>query len=220
MSPFVHISRRALRRFKDCVLLAASFVVAACMVGCKPEERVTNYKPFFTGIEGARFGGQGPVVAESDRAPPNLPWDRGAIDLSEGAEAGTGSGLILHNPDGSRRLVLASPMHVMRLLERLLDDQEDQLIIDQLFSERTLQEFAGSGKGPQQAVEYLRQHRRDIAVLFARMPLAENSPTVIVDQPGDRVWVIRLTGRPSENLRFTRLWVRLERGRWKFMWVN
>lgn len=217
-SPATRLRRRSRRGWCARIGRAASVVFAGSvtLAGCRSEERVVHYKPFFAGLDGAQFGGQAPVISDENRVRPAMPWD----PASDQPDQIAGNRLIVDNPDGSRRLVLASPLHVMRLLELLLDDEQDRLIIEQLFSERTVAEFGGEGKSVQQAVDYLRQHRRDIAVLFARMPLAENSPTVIVDQPGDRVWIIRLTGRPAENLRFTRLWVRLERGQWKFLWVT
>ncbi len=193
--------------------LAAGALLA--LLACESDDRVVRYKPFFTGLEGANFGDQAPVVGDRATTP-----RREAKQPEAASEPEFENKLFTLNLDGSKRLVLASPLHVMRLLELLLDEGEDKTIADQLFSEKTRLEFGGTAESAVQAVDYLHQHRRDIAVLFARMPLAENSPTVIVDQPGDRVWVIRLTGRPAEGLRFTRLWVRLESGKWKFMWVT
>lgn len=181
------------------------------LAACESDQKVIEYKPFFTGLEGAEFGGQQPVVNR------DLPAG-GAVDAAEIDEAQ--NKLVVENPDGSKRLILASPLHVMRLTELLLNEGHDQLMIDQLFSEKTLLEFGGPDRSAQQAVDYLREHQRDLSILFARMPLAENSPTVIVDQPGDRTWIIRLTGKPAEGLRFTRLWVRMEHGKWKFLWVT
>ena len=50
--------------------------------------------------------------------------------------------------------------------------------------------------------------------------MAERTPTVIVDQPGDRQWVLRLTGQASENVKFKVVGVRQEMGMWRLEWLR
>ncbi|MBX3402579.1 MAG: hypothetical protein KF699_04105 [Phycisphaeraceae bacterium] len=188
----------------------ATFAAALCAVlfaaaGCATEERVTSYRPFLTGVSGAQFGQQ-PV---SGRAPTS----------ASNADPGDGR-IVIENPDGSRTLLCRTVRALMSHLERELDEGNTDVILKQLISRRTLEEFDRRGESPRAIVDFLQKHRRDIAVLFARMPMAERSPTIILQQPGDNVWILKLTGAAAEDTRFTRLWVVMERGSWKFYWVT
>lgn len=181
-----------------------TFLCLASLTGCKNEETVTRYKPFFTGLSGAEFNTQpvGSTAGYSD--PTSNPDGRNVIE----------------NPDGSRVLVCKSVRSLMTHLERELDAENGSIIIEQLISRRTLEEFEGRGESPQAIIDFLTKHRRDIAMLFARMPMAERSPTVILKQPGNGVWILEVTGAAAEDLRFTKLWAVMERGNWKFYWVT
>lgn len=190
-----------LRRAMRSALLCAGPLVAACAT----EERVTSYRPFLTGISGAQFGQQ-PVTGN---APPPGPLG----DPADGR-------IVIENPDGSRTLLCRTVRALMTHLERELDEGNTDVILKQLISRRTLEEFDRRGEPPGAIVDFLQKHRRDIAVLFARMPMAERSPTVILQQPGDNVWILKLTGAAAEDTRFTKLWVVMERGSWKFYWVT
>lgn len=181
-------------------------VAAACaMVSCATEERVISYKPFLTGVAGAEFGQQ-PVVPGS---------------VPAGAQGDPADGrIVIENPDGTRTLLCRTVRAVMTHLERELDEGNTDIILAQLISRRTLEEFERRGEPATAITDFLQKHRRDIAVLFARMPMAERSPTIILQQPGDNVWILKLTGASAEDTRFTKLWVVMERGSWKFYWVT
>jgi len=109
---------------------------------------------------------------------------------------------------------------LMTALEHCLDTGEDDLIIDQVISDMTRQEYRGRSEDPRAVLKFLRFHRKDLALLFARMPMAEHTPTVILEQPGDRMWTLRLTGAAAKDLELTKLWARLEQGNWRFVWVE
>ncbi len=186
--------------------LAAAFGLALLVLAaCTPQERVTQYKPFFTGLSGAQFNTQ-PVDAESSSYADPTATPDGRI--------------VINNPDGSRTLLCRSVRSLMSHIERELDEENSDIIIKQLISKRTIEEFEGRGESPAAIIDFLQKHRRDIAMFFARMPMAERSPTVILKQPGNGVWVLQLTGAASEDIRFTKLWVVMERGSWKFYWVT
>jgi hypothetical protein len=185
--------------------LAGALVLAA--VGCAPQERVTRYRPFFTGIQGADFTAE-PVNASAGLVDPTaVPEDK----------------IILTRDDGSRVFIARSPRHVMQHVETLLNEDDpasDQILLDQLVSEKTHEFYRTQGKDPLAFVADLHARRKDVARTFARMPMGEHSPTVLIDQPGDRVWVLRLTGAAAEDIAFTRVWFRMERGQWKLMWMR
>jgi hypothetical protein len=69
-------------------------------------------------------------------------------------------------------------------------------------------------------VAFLKKRRRDIAVLFSRMPFAERTATVIMDKQGRNLFRLRLTGQAKQDTRFTELWTEFEKGQWKFVWVR
>lgn len=187
-----------------CGLLAA----LSLLPGCQPEERVLRYKPFLTGVAGAQYAGpQGRPVNPNDgyTDPTRLPADqKSVIELA----------------DGSKVLVSKNLRQMMSHLEQCLDSGEDELLLDQVISEKTKEEYRGKGKDPIEVVRFLKRNRKDIAKLFARMPMGEYTPTVILDQPGDKTWIIRLTGAPAQGMKFTKLWARLEQANWRFVWVE
>lgn len=179
-------------------------IVIALLAACSTDEKVTRYKPFFTGLSGAEFNTD-PVATGSGQSDPTTAPD---------------GRIVIDNPDGSRTLLCRSIRSMMTHMERELDEGNDAIIIEQLISKRTLEEYENRGESPAAIIEFLQKHRRDIAMMFARMPMAERSPTVILKQPGDGVWILQLTGAAAEDLRFTKLWAVMERGSWKFYWVT
>lgn len=183
---------------------ALLFTLAIGLAGCKTEEKVVNYKPFFAGLSGAEFA-TAPVEKDTGRAAP----------VASGEAT-----IVIEEPDGSKRLVAYSPRHVMLHVENCLDEQQDELFLRDMVDDQAKEHFRTTGKDPMEFVKRLRKHRKDIAKLFARMPMAENSPTVIIDQPGNRTWVITLTGKPAEGLVWTRLWVRNNMGQFKLLWID
>lgn len=177
-------------------------------VGCTPEEKVTRYKPFFSGIGDAQF----------NTAPVNP--NTGAIDPTA---VNPETELVVEADDGARIFRAPSPRAVMSHVEALLDEntpEGDQAMLDQLVSEQTIAHYRKENKNPMDFIRELRARRKDVARTFVRMPMAQHTPTVIVDQPGDNVWCIRLTGAAAKDLRYTKLWVRLEKRQWKLMWLS
>lgn len=182
--------------------------LAAVLCACESEPKVTHYRPFFTGIGGAEFATP-PVNPDKDFVDPT----RVAPDAK----------LVVEHEDGTRTYSAPSPRIVMAHLEALLDENSevgDQELLEQIISEKTKQHFREKGKDPMEYIAALREARKDIARFFARMPMGEQSPTVLIDQPGDNTWIIRVTGAAAKGLRFTRLWTRLEGTQWKLMWID
>jgi hypothetical protein len=185
-----------------------SLLLLALLTACAPEERVTQYKPFFTGIAGAEFAGQEPVRPSGDRRDPLSPGDVKTV---------------IEHEDGTKTYLARVPLHLMAHVENLLDensDEADAALLEQLVDIRTKEHYRSQGKDPAEFVRGLHRRRKDIAKLFARMPMAENSPTVLVEQPGDRMWVIRLTGQAAEDTRLRELWVRFDLGQWRLVNVR
>ena len=175
---------------------------------CAPEEKVVRYKPFFAGLEGAEFSGQKPVLND----PKVRPNDPTASKPDEK--------IVIENKDGTVTLVSRCPKHVMIHLEHFLDADEDDVLVEQVLSDETKEYFRKQGKDPHEYIKELKESRKDIAIFFARIPAAEHTPTVLVDPVGNKTWRIRLTGRPAEGLKYTRLWVKPEGGIWKLVWLD
>lgn len=179
---------------------------AATLAACEAETRITKYHPFFANMPDARTGQ--PPVGGRDTAftdPGAVPDDR----------------TIIKNRDGSVTLVSKSVRQLMRHLERTLDDgKQDDLIFEQLIAEETKKYIRSEGTDPKEYVAYLHECRRDIGLFFARMPVGEHSPTVVFEPTGDKQYCVRLTGASANGVRFTKLWVALEKGTFKLLWLS
>lgn len=184
---------------------ALAVVTVAVLPGCQPEEKIVRYKPFFSNVSGAQFGDMKPVNPNAGYVDPTVVSD---------------NRIEIRNPDGSRRLIAKSVQHMLVHLTRCLDDGEHRLLLDQVVSQKTKDHYREMKKDPMELVEWLNADRKEVARTLARMPLAEHSPTVILEQPGDKTWVIKVTGAAARDLKYTRLWTRLEEGNWKFMWLE
>lgn len=188
---------------------AARLTLPAFLVffaACASEEKVVRYKPFLTGIEGATFNQQ-PVLADQ-RVTPIRP------------DSIADNRIVIDNPDGSTTLISRSPQHVMLHVERCLDENLDDLLLQQIVAEQTKTYYRAQGKDPTQFIELLHQRRKDIAKLFARLPQGEHSPSALLRQLPDRTWRIDLTSGYAKDLHWTRLWLQMERGQWKLLWLD
>jgi hypothetical protein len=189
--------------------LAAGMIAAFVQGGCSPQERVTSYKPFFTGVGGAEFGGQAPVDPLSGRRDPTV----------TPPEFKT----IIEHDNGTKTYLTPSPAILLAHVEALLDEgtpEADKALLEQLIDEKTKDHYRTHGADPAEYITYLHQNRKQIAKTFARMPMAEHTPTVIVEQPGDRQWVLHLTGQASEGVKFREVWVRQDMGMWRLEWLR
>lgn len=183
------------------------------IAGCAEDEKVTRYKPFFAGMEGAEYSGLKPVVSAREASDSGV---QAALD----EQAATG---VIEHPDGRREFITTSVSLLTRHLETLLDENtpaSDKELLEQLIDERTKRHYESEGKPPEQYVRWLQKNRKDLAKMFARMPMGERTPTVIVRQPGDNTWVIILTGQATRGVKFTELWVRQDMGRWRLVNVK
>jgi hypothetical protein len=188
------------------IALAASAIGLLLAPACQNDEKVIKYHPFLANLPdaktqtkpvGDRFGGK---FADPTAVPDNK--------------------IVIEKPDGQKILIARSVRQMMTHVEQTLDDGDEVLLYEQVISQETKEQYRAKGKDPLQIIDYLKEHRKQIAVLFSRMPFAEQSPNVILEQPGDKVFLIRLTGLAAKDTEFTRLWAKMEKGNWKFLWVD
>lgn len=183
-------------------------VAALALVGCEPETRVVRYDPFLARLPGAVGGeapiGSGPVVDSLTPTPELAPEE-----------------LVVRQPDGRVRLVSTQIRHVMVHTFTCLRDNQWDLLYDQVVSQRTKEHFAQEHEDPRRHIlTFLKEHEDDISTLFARMPNAEKSPAVRLTRVERNMFKLALDNASTRGLRFTTLWISMERGQWKLVWVS
>jgi hypothetical protein len=183
---------------------AGPLVLVLLLAACQPEEKLIRYKPFLGNLKDAET-----------QTPPVEPAGSGASVPTAG---GDDQLLIRENPDGSKTVYSRSGLQLMANIQQLLRDGEDKLFAEQVLSEITRQEFLERGLRPEEAFRTLKGHEKDIAKLFARMPLGEHSPNVNMEPIGRNIFRVRVTGRSREDLEWTGFDMSLEKGNWKLRW--
>jgi hypothetical protein len=211
-------------------LVGALGCVALLLAACKPEEKIVNYKPFFSGLEGAET--QTPGVFEKPAskepaAPSAKPGTASADGRTPEQVNEDAAKLQVTNPDGSITLISKNGLQLMRHIERCLGEGDARLFAEQVLSAETAREFRERGKDPREALAMLMPHQRDIGKLFSRLPLGEHSPNVILETVGRNVWRVRIddqaafamrdrtTGTPAKYRGFDMV---LENGNWRLRW--
>ncbi|MFN7396232.1 MAG: hypothetical protein ACK5UW_04705 [bacterium] len=122
---------------------------------------------------------------------------------------------------GREVLVLESPHQAIFNLGRLLNDPaSDGMLLEQLISETTKKRMVADGGTPEDAVVFLRENTQDIQDLLRRMPFAEQSMDVSMEKQGGGVYCFRLRKGPARGLRYDSVWLALENGKWKWVWVT
>jgi hypothetical protein len=144
--------------------------------------------------------------------------------ITDPAEARAARETLFRQDDrGREQLVLESPRHAVANLSRLLampPEESDDLLLAQLISNATKRRMVEDGGQPADAVAFLRENSADIRDLLRRMPFAEQSLDVELMQQGRNIYQLRLRRSPSRGLKFDSVWVTLEGGQWKFLWIT
>jgi hypothetical protein len=182
---------------------AITLVGAIGVASLSCQERITKYKPFLTGVEGAKM--QTAPVVETGPA------------IAAGEEsAGT---LVRENDDGSVTLISKSGRQLMAHIQRTLAEEEKEQFTEQVLSEITRGEYFERGLDPGEAFDRLRKHQKDISKLFSRMPMGEHSPNVLMERVSRNVFRVRVTGQAKKGLdRWTGFDMVLEKGNWRLRW--
>lgn len=184
---------------------ACALALLAGLGACQREEKIINYKPFFAGLEGVSGPG-----APSGRA------DRGMLREADEAELS----LVRENPDGSKTLILRNGRDLIFHIRSTLAEEEVDLFTGQVLSRVTHDEFIERGRDPAEAFWMLKKREQELAKLFARMPMGEHSPSVLVERIGHNLFRVRLTGQSSKGLDGWRGFdMVLEEGKWRLRWM-
>lgn len=181
-------------------------LAAACVAGASCQERIVNYKPFLTGIEGATT--QTPAVSDGS----------GRVAIEAASEEDDFS-LVRKNDDGTVTLIAKSGRQLMSQIQRTIAENEKEQFTEQVLCEATRAEYHQRGLDPIQAFDQVKKHHKEIAKLFSRMPLGEHSPNVVMEPIGRNMFRVRVTGQSKKGLeRWTGFDMVFEKGNWRLRW--
>jgi hypothetical protein len=183
------------RRSRQCMCVLVS-LAAMSLVACKPETKVVNYKPFFTGLENAQHG-EAPVVGQRSKGLD--PRAGAAAPRADGGEFDAGRNEVVY-PDGTVTLVMRTPGQLMAQIERLMAEEDEVLFAEQVLSAATRADFAARGVEPTQALAMIHERRADVRRLFRQLPLAENTPQAIYEVIGPNIFRLRVTGTAARAI--------------------
>jgi hypothetical protein len=181
-----------------------SILLLGLLGGCQPEERLVRYKPFMAGLDKVQT--QTPAV---------IP--QGPVSAAEVSD----DKLIVENPDGTVRLISRSGLQMMAHIRRLLAADDADLFTQQVLSRLTRDEYTARGLDPREGFKTLKEREKDILLLFARMPMGEHSPNVVMEPIGRNFFRVRVTGDSRKGLgRYTGFDMILEEGNWRLRWFH
>lgn len=203
---------------------AAMLACAGLVIGaCETEDKIVRYKPFFTNIQDAVTATPAVGVESGEAATRSYSGD-GTISTDEPVDpakiAESYYDRMAKLPEHMVKLDAGDIGTLIRHIRWTLDEDKDQILIDQLFAEDLLTELRSRRQDPEDYVDWLHENRRDIEAMLARMPMAERSPTVLYEQTGRRQYRVRLTGAAERGVKFTQLWVAMERGKYRLLWIS
>ncbi len=190
--------------------------------GCV-EKRVVAVRGNLQSLSGASGGYE--LGADADR-PPSKDFESALAKSDESAgrsapgEPIEGRPLRRMMPDGSVLLISRSPRHVMIHLFETLRDEEDELLLNQVISNRLREEYEERGKDPAMIVRELRRERQEIVKLMTAMPMAEQTPGALMRTTGRNVFEVTAPGGPALDQKFKRLSVVIEKGSFRLLSIS
>jgi hypothetical protein len=172
------------------------------LASCSNEEKVVQYKPFFTGLKDAQFA-TAPIGSD------------GGYTTPTGRDEGNG---ISTDAEGKTILRAASVRQLIIHIQKTIVEDDADVFAAQVLSRSTREEFMARGLDPREAFDWAIARRDELGRLFARMPMGEHTPSVVSRKLGRNLQRIEVTGQAAEDLTYTGLDVVLEAGAWKLRW--
>lgn len=126
--------------------------------------------------------------------------------------------LVRTEPDGKKTLIAKTGRQLMVHIYKTLDDNKPELFVDQVLSDVTKQEFYARGYDPVEAFKELQRRREDIDTLFARMPMGESTPGVILSKVGKGTLRLEVEGMAARDLKWAGMDMVLEKGNYRLRW--
>lgn len=174
------------------------------LAGCV-EERVVYNNPFLGRIPGAQSGT--PVSAPKGA--------RTDTRFDPKSDPGT---LRVEHPDGSITLVAKTGQQLFRHLMTTLREDDPDLFVDEVLSERTRQEYYDRGIDPSQAFVTIKEREADLNKLYRALPMGEFTPGIFAEDLGDRTRRVALYGKEAQGLAWNGFDMVLEKGNWRLRW--
>lgn len=180
-----------------------AIVGAACLAmgACEPEERVISQHGLLTGLPGAE-----------SRTPTTAP--RASANVGAPIE----HRIRIEHEDGSVTLIANSAKDVLIHVVATLKDEEEELFVEQVLSEKTKQEFYDRGYDPVWAYRELKRRERDVRRLYSAMPFGEFTPGLRLQPLGRNEFRVKVP--PGKDLPWSFLDVIIEHGQWKLRWFG
>lgn len=158
-------------------VIVASLLAAGSLTGCEMERRVLKVHGPLVGLPGAVGGEQtqAPLVPR-DATPISAGYDPINNPANYATTGEVDAGLRIRQPDGSARLVSRNPRELLLHLRTTLMNEEYSLLVEQLLSDRTIDEYRRRGLSVTAAEAFFRRHREDVLRLIGEFPMGELTP--------------------------------------------
>ncbi len=186
----------------------AVILIALALAGCT-ETRIIHNRPMLSGLPGSNTGME--ITAPRNAPPPPL----AGIDAT--AEGASGlPRLVTEDRDGNRTLIIRSGNDLIHHITWTLEAGERDLFASQILSRITQAEYRERELDPRGAFDELKKRERALRLLFARMPLGEFTPGMVMKPVGNHVY--RLQVKPDSRLFYTGMDIVSEGGMWRLRW--
>ncbi len=172
----------------------------ALQVACEQETRVIRRNPPLANLPGAISSG--PVVG-------------GPVGYADPTRAT--SGLVTTHADGSKTLHAKTGRHLMAHIYTTIRDDQPELFVTQVLSERARRAYEARGLDPAQAFDDVKGRRADFERLVRAMPQGEFTPGVFLKRVDDKVRRFEVTGKHAEGLAWSGIDMAMEKGEWRLV---
>jgi len=183
--------------------LASRLALAVALgfsAGCVEEKIIRNH-PFMSGIPGA--------VTNQTVTP---------IEGAGPPDTASADSLVKETPEGKKVLVAKTGRQLMVHIFNTLKNNDADLFVDQVLSEATKSEFYARGLNPREAFRELQRREEDIDLLFARMPMGEATPGVILSNVGKGTLRLMVGGMAARDLPWAGFDMVMEKGNFRLRW--
>lgn len=189
--------RPAARRTAASILALAGVLLAA---GCV-EERIISRRGLISSLPGAKS---------------NIPDDRVArqADILRTPNRG----IRQTDEDGNVTLYAKSVQHLMTHLVHAIQNDERDLFVEQILSEKTRDEFRFRGYDPATAFDEIVRRQRDVFTLFNTMPFGERTPGLMLEATARNEFRLRLPRSSWGDLKWTGIDSVFEDGNYHLRW--
>lgn len=127
-------------------------------------------------------------------------------------------GIRVEDDDGNITLYTKRITHLMTHIMKTIENDEPELFVEQVLSERTIREFEERGLEPALAHEELTRRRKDIYKLFAAMPMGEATPGMYLKPLDKNLFRLEVPKARRAKLNWIGIDASFEQGNFKLRW--